>query len=189
MYEFRARDFIGGHPAIDFVNTVTARNAVPVDRLDDYAAVTRWAALSSLSLRLEPVYGPEADAELRRCKALREALHATLTAVIDTHPVPSPAAVRLQTQWRHATAHAELDLSVHPFTVRFDQHGPVVSLPRRRLAAAAVELLTDLSRERLHRCPGERCGWLFLDASKAGRRRWCDMATCGTYDKNRRRRT
>jgi hypothetical protein len=35
----------------------------------------------------------EADAELRRCKALREAPHATLAAVIDTHPALSRAAV------------------------------------------------------------------------------------------------
>ena len=28
--------------------------------------------------------------------------------------------------------------------------------------------------------------WLFLDTSKAGRRRWCDMADCGNAAKSRR---
>ncbi|MFH9585335.1 CGNR zinc finger domain-containing protein [Streptomyces luteogriseus] len=29
----------------------------------------------------------------------------------------------------------------------------------------------------VRRCPGQDCGWLFLDES--GRRRWCSLVTCG----------
>jgi predicted RNA-binding Zn ribbon-like protein len=32
-------------------------------------------------------------------------------------------------------------------------------------------------------CPGDSCGWLFLDPR--GRRRWCIMATCGNRSKVR----
>ncbi|WP_028045340.1 ABATE domain-containing protein [Cellulomonas sp. URHE0023] len=189
-HEFRPRDFVGGHPAIDFVNTVTARNtATPDDWLDSYATLLRWASLSDLAL---PAVGAEvgqgdAEAELRRCRTLREALHATLASVQDDGPVPPKAALTLETSWRLAAAHARLDLSTTPFRLRYDQDGPPLSVARRALAAAAVELLVDLPRERLRTCPGERCGWMFLDVSKAGRRRWCDMATCGTGAKNRRR--
>ena len=38
--------------------------------------------------------------------------------------------------------------------------------------------------ERVGECPS--CGWLFLDTSRNGRRRWCSMATCGSRDKARR---
>jgi predicted RNA-binding Zn ribbon-like protein len=40
--------------------------------------------------------------------------------------------------------------------------------------------------KRLKLCDGPNCSWLFLDTSKAGRRRWCDMADCGNAAKSRR---
>lgn len=190
MHEFRPRDFVGGHPVIDFVNTVTARNAEPVDWLERYAALQQWAAMSALDVQAAPATGAEAAAELHRCTALREAVHAVLTAVIDGAAVPSDAAATLASNWREAAEHAQLEVATYPFVLRFDgSGGPGHDLTRlrRRLAADAVDLLTHLPRERLRRCPGPRCGWLFLDSSKAGRRRWCDMTTCGTHDKNRRR--
>jgi predicted RNA-binding Zn ribbon-like protein len=39
---------------------------------------------------------------------------------------------------------------------------------------------------RLRICAGNNCSWLFLDRSKAGRLRWCDMAVCGNDAKSRR---
>ena len=188
-HDFRSRDFVGGHPVIDFVNTVTARNtAAPVDWLDSYATLLRWASLSALSI---PAAATTADtdarAELQRCRELRETLHTTMTAVLDGRPVPPAATATLQASWRHAAAHAHLDLTAVPFRLRYDQPGPALSVVRRTVAAAAVQLLIDLPSDRLRACPGDRCGWIFLDTSKSGRRRWCDMATCGTADKNRRR--
>ncbi|TIU06903.1 MAG: CGNR zinc finger domain-containing protein, partial [Mesorhizobium sp.] len=35
-------------------------------------------------------------------------------------------------------------------------------------------------------CP--RCGWLFLDTSRGGKRRWCSMRTCGNREKVSRHR-
>lgn len=42
-------------------------------------------------------------------------------------------------------------------------------------------LLHHASWSRIGECPS--CGWLFLDSSKGGRRKWCDMAMCGSRDK------
>jgi predicted RNA-binding Zn ribbon-like protein len=56
------------------------------------------------------------------------------------------------------------------------------------VALSAAELLTGAELSRVGRCPGERCGWLFLDTSRSGRRQWCDMATCGNVAKVRRHR-
>lgn len=53
---------------------------------------------------------------------------------------------------------------------------------------AATELATSPALERVRSCPGEDCGWLFLDTSKAGRRRWCSMAICGNRLKTKRHR-
>ena len=49
---------------------------------------------------------------------------------------------------------------------------------------AAHGLLIGGDYERIKKCPA--CGWVFIDKSKGGRRRWCSMDTCGTIDKSRR---
>lgn len=189
-HDFQARDFVGGNPVIDFVNTVTARNSVPLDWLDGHPALLRWAAMSGLPAFGEG--GPSGEAELQLCKELREALHTILASVIDRHSVPREATQVLQANWREAYTHARLDASTRASSilqVRRDPDSSEVGAVRWALTVAAVDLVTsELPGERLRRCPGEHCGWLFLDSSKAGRRRWCDMATCGTADKNRRRR-
>jgi predicted RNA-binding Zn ribbon-like protein len=49
---------------------------------------------------------------------------------------------------------------------------------------AASELLTSDEMARVKRCPG--CGWLFLDTSRNGMRRWCSMEDCGSEAKSKR---
>ncbi|HUZ19614.1 MAG TPA: CGNR zinc finger domain-containing protein [Acidimicrobiales bacterium] len=38
---------------------------------------------------------------------------------------------------------------------------------------------------RLKACRNDACRWAFCDRSHAGRKAWCDMATCGNRIKNR----
>ena len=51
---------------------------------------------------------------------------------------------------------------------------------------SARELLADPSR--IKECEGEECGWVFVDATKSGTRRWCSMASCGARAKMKRYR-
>jgi predicted RNA-binding Zn ribbon-like protein len=37
-------------------------------------------------------------------------------------------------------------------------------------------------------CANEECRWVFHDTSRSGRRKWCDMATCGNRAKVARHR-
>jgi predicted RNA-binding Zn ribbon-like protein len=39
---------------------------------------------------------------------------------------------------------------------------------------------------RLRQCANPECGWLFLDNSKSGNRRWCSMSSCGNRAKAHR---
>jgi predicted RNA-binding Zn ribbon-like protein len=57
---------------------------------------------------------------------------------------------------------------------------------RARLLWSAAELLTGPRRERVRQCDNPECRYLFLDASKAGNRRWCDMSSCGNRAKAHR---
>lgn len=53
-------------------------------------------------------------------------------------------------------------------------------------SAADALILGELSRVR--RCADPRCQRVFFDNTKNGRRRWCDMATCGNRAKAARHR-
>lgn len=55
-----------------------------------------------------------------------------------------------------------------------------------RLAVQASELLTSGDLSRLRVCATPDCDWLFLDTSKNGRRRWCQMNVCGAREKVKR---
>lgn len=46
---------------------------------------------------------------------------------------------------------------------------------------SAFELLLSPRLDRVGSC--DRCGWLFLDITKNGRRRWCSMEECGSAAK------
>lgn len=58
----------------------------------------------------------------------------------------------------------------------------------RHVRWAVVESAMDLLRQgpldRIGECPS--CGWLFVDTSRNGRRRWCSMAMCGNRVKSAR---
>jgi predicted RNA-binding Zn ribbon-like protein len=52
---------------------------------------------------------------------------------------------------------------------------------------SAADLLSSERRLRIKQCEDPRgCGWLFLDESRAGTRRWCSMGDCGNRAKAHR---
>jgi predicted RNA-binding Zn ribbon-like protein len=51
---------------------------------------------------------------------------------------------------------------------------------------SAADLVTSPDVSRIRECGAPDCNWLFLDRSRGGRRRWCDMSTCGNRAKARR---
>ncbi len=52
---------------------------------------------------------------------------------------------------------------------------------------ATAQLLTSPDAAQLRVCGGPGCGWVYVDRSRNGLRRWCEMQTCGTHEKSRRR--
>jgi predicted RNA-binding Zn ribbon-like protein len=51
---------------------------------------------------------------------------------------------------------------------------------------SAGDLLVGDRAGRVRLCANEKCGWLFLDDSKSGTRRWCSMSSCGNRAKAHR---
>jgi predicted RNA-binding Zn ribbon-like protein len=193
-HEFRSRDLIGGHVAIDLINTVTARNADPIDWLDGFPRLLEWAKLSGQfdrpALReLKRLYDahPRAAARaLDRTRTLREALHDVLSEIAREHAAPATALRDLEEHWKEAVAHARPDVSGGRVRMVLDLETSGLDYLTHELALRSLDLLEDLPAHRTRVCAGSACGWVFIDRSKAGRRRWCDMATCGNAEKSRR---
>ena len=65
--------------------------------------------------------------------------------------------------------------------------------PTGEALARAVQPLVDAiaggDTGRFRICANDGCRWVFEDTSRAGRRRWCDMSSCGNRAKVRRYRS
>ena len=57
-----------------------------------------------------------------------------------------------------------------------------------RIATPLVEAIAGHETDRFRICANDDCRWVFEDESRAGRRRWCDMSSCGNRAKVRRYR-
>jgi predicted RNA-binding Zn ribbon-like protein len=51
---------------------------------------------------------------------------------------------------------------------------------------SAADLLTGDAAKRLRLCSNDKCLYLFVDNSRSGARRWCDMKACGNRAKAHR---
>ena len=193
-HDFDATDFVAGDPALDFVNTVTARDAEPRDWLDGYPRLLDWAGHAGLlpdktlralarRAKADPAAAKKA---LARAKALREAMYEILEGLVWSRVPAGGSLALLRKHWlAGAAAHhfhfddGRLARHIPGDTADFDLIAAIV-------AWRMVEHVLPTPSERLRLCAGPECSWLFVDRSKAGRRRWCDMAVCGNAAKSRR---
>ncbi|MBZ9813232.1 CGNR zinc finger domain-containing protein [Mesorhizobium sp. CA7] len=56
------------------------------------------------------------------------------------------------------------------------------------IAWSALDLLRGDELSRLKQCPPHDCRWLFIDRTKNGSRRWCEMNSCGNRAKKQSHR-
>jgi predicted RNA-binding Zn ribbon-like protein len=183
---------VGGHPALDLVNTVEPRFAVPDPRewLTTPDALLTWAQRAGLvdPQESEPIRAAwdledNADRALRETVEIREALYRALLATVEPGTDPTQALEFLSHRW--ATAAGRSALTIGRLKVGVS---PGLTIPDR-LAQAAVDLMTRSDLDHLRACPPEQggCGWLFLDHSRNRSRKWCEMdGACGAQAKARR---
>jgi predicted RNA-binding Zn ribbon-like protein len=180
-------ELAGGHPALDFLNTihdwtVTERR----DYLVAFGDAIRFGEAAGVLTRAEArrLARMRGGPELGRLRHLRASLERIFRAWVDAQPAgPSDLAdlagalveVARATRFRGArgaTLRREVTL---------DAAG--VAALRLRIVDAAAGLLTSAQLERVKACP--TCGWFFLDTSKNRSRRWCSMDTCGASAKSK----
>lgn len=126
---------------------------------------------------------PASAAELRRARALRDAVHRLFSSVSWDHEPAGKDLALLMHTYTEAVKHASLLAREVSYQLDWPAQDP--RRVRYAVASDAIALLQDPRLlKRVSRCPGRGCGWLFLNTS--GRRRWCSMSTCGSREKMRR---
>jgi predicted RNA-binding Zn ribbon-like protein len=179
-------DLVGGHAALDFVNTIHDwLAAAPKDYLETYRDAVRFGEAAGVLTRSEGrrLGAAAPRRELVRLRRLRTRLERVYRALI-TQKAPSPEDLGLLAEVAAEAARAGLLRRVNGRLARVievERAGPAAL--RLRLIEAAMALLTSPAMARVKSCPS--CGWFFLDKSRNGSRRWCQMATCGNNAKAR----
>lgn len=121
-------------------------------------------------------------AELRRARALRDAVYRLFSAISRAQQPAGEDLDVLMSNYVEAVREASLTAGEDFYKLDWNARDPRTI--RYAVATDAIALLQDSGLKRVCRCPGRDCGWLFLNTS--GRRRWCSMSTCGSREKMRR---
>ena len=191
-----AFELTGGRLCLDLANTRDERGTDhPRELLPRYEDLLNWGVQArairpadAAALRGHAVSRQIAASEaLRRATEVREAIFRLFSALADGLEAPPDALTvlnrslsealgkrclgrhgrRLVWEWRQA-ARPELDQVLWPVIL------------------SAADLLTSSDLDRVRRCAGTGCAWLFIDTSKNRTRRWCDMSVCGNRAKAKR---
>ncbi|HEV7807020.1 MAG TPA: ABATE domain-containing protein [Solirubrobacteraceae bacterium] len=180
--------WLGGRPALDFVNTLRERWWRNVETLATPVDLVRWLERASL---LPPASRVRASpALLRAARELRESIDVALVAVIAGDPVPA-SALETVDGWLPAALVPETLVAGADGAPLLRPSAPGAPLEHAlgMIALDAARMLgTAEARARVRICASETCSARFYDRSPAAGRLWCSMRGCGNVAKARRHR-
>lgn len=182
---------------LEFVNTDAAAQSPGGDLLRDFDALVSW-------LNAQTALDDERSAGIRRRAQLQPA--AAAATLVDARRVR--AALRLLAERGFTTERVRDDAVVEinrvlgrsAGTRRLERHpdggyarsfvptGDAFAGLMIPIVESAAESLAIEELGRVRRCADVRCYRVFVDATKNGLRRWCDMGTCGNRAKAARHR-
>jgi predicted RNA-binding Zn ribbon-like protein len=182
-------EFVGGSLALDFTNTVHSYGtADPEDDLKTVADLLEWALQAGV-LRDGDVRLAESLREnkvrFRRALTLRELLYDIFSRAAQGKRPSRGALQRFEALYNGAAKNAEFQAESDHYRLTWLETDPLERVVREIIRSAA-ELLTSDALTRVRQCSGEDCSWLFVDNSRNGMRRWCEMRACGNRAKVRR---
>lgn len=189
---------------LDFVNTYHLSGAhrrfrqsaaQGHDHLDSPATALEWfaghdllhaSARDQLLKRYEeaPQEGVEMLARLRR---LRAAMRGALVSAIESRPADLADLAEINRAMRTHYIY-ELVPATDGISLEHRHQGDPVDGAMSRLAESVARELIQGTPERLRICDNPTCREVFKDSSRTGRKRWCDMSTCGNRAKVARHR-
>lgn len=188
-------DLIGGEFCLDFVNTVgNHKGDSPNEHLDDYADLVVWSrhagilsSRATYTLLHESKKRPDDARQVyEQAIVLREALY-RIFAARSTRTAPKGSDLGILNTWLgFALRHTRVIPRGAYFAWGWETLETALDRMLWPIVRSAADLLTSDRVERVRECEGDRCGWLFIDASKNHSRRWCSMGDCGNRAKAQR---
>ena len=175
---------VGLDDTFDFLNTDDLDDGFVVDHLESADGAVRWFAERGL-MHAESIRATAKT--LERIRFVRAALREVTDAVVDGR-APSEDALAAINETMRARAATELVIGPDGVGVGHRHVGDPVDDALARISEPLVTELSAGHPERIRICASDTCAWVFYDESRAGRRRWCDMATCGNRAKAARHR-
>lgn len=187
----------GGHDhaidledAFDFLNTIELDDGALAERLVTFEDAATWLVERGVA------HGPRAfddvpvtrrPAALGRVRKVRDALREVSDAVVHARRA-DPAAIDTVNRALASRERLELLPATDGVAIGHAHVGDPIEDALARIAEPIVREIAAGRTDRVRICESETCRWLFYDESRSGRRRWCDMATCGNRAKARRHR-
>ena len=180
-----ARRWTAGRLCLDFANGA---------QLSTYADLAAWAAeagaapptLARALARAAPRRAPAAAAVLARAEALRAAIAAVMSSVAERRPPPTRALADLNQILIETMGHTHIVRRGPGFAWEWKTGRNGLERLLWPVVRSAAEVLTSTDLAAVRACAAPGCRRLFLDGSRNGSRRWCDMAICGNRAKVQR---
>jgi predicted RNA-binding Zn ribbon-like protein len=174
-------ELIGGHIALDLLNTVSWRldPTRVIDRIATPEALARWCAAVDLpALGTSRPSGP-VKAERGAPGEVVEVREIVYDAVLPIARGLAPGDLQVLQGLLVGALGRATPVAVRPL----DWSGEDLA---DELVLAAGRLVEREDLSRLRECQDGDCGWLFLDRSKNASRRWCSSADCGNRARAKR---
>jgi len=175
----------------DFLNTIELENGFLDDHFKSFEDAAAWllerGVVHRWRIAADRPTGTAADDALARIRSVRGALREVSDAVVHDRPA-DPAALAEVNRALQARERIELVASSGGVSVGHSHVGDPIDDVLARIAEPIVREIGNGHDDRIRICANDTCRWLFYDESRAGRRRWCDMATCGNRAKAQRHR-
>jgi predicted RNA-binding Zn ribbon-like protein len=175
----------------DFLNTVELENGFLEDHFKVFGDAADWllerGIVHSLRIAGSKPSGVAADHALDRIRSVRGAMREVSDAVVHGRRA-DPAALAEVNRALRARERIELVSADDGVSIGHSHVGDPIDDALARLAEPLVDEIQAGNADRVRICANDTCRWIFYDESRAGRRRWCDMASCGNRAKAARHR-
>lgn len=183
---------------IDFINTDAAAQGAGGDLLRDFDALVAWlqqrAAVDDERaggvLRRAVLQPAAAAATLVEARRVRAALRALAERGRSIYKVRDDAVAEINRVLGRSAGTRRLEpVPGGGFTRTFVPTGDAFAGLMIPIVESAADSLLAAELPRVRRCADPRCHRVYLDTTKNGARRWCDMGTCGNRAKAARHRS
>ncbi|MGI8552546.1 MAG: CGNR zinc finger domain-containing protein [Dehalococcoidia bacterium] len=178
-----------------YANTLSWRgSARPAEKLHDLAGLLGWieqsagAGARATEATRDPAHDDQKTVLRIFAEAIvmREVIFRIFSAVAAGARIRDQDFVALKRALAEAPTRNQLERVGDSYAWRVERLRLSVPDILAPVLWSAADLVLNAQHRRIRQCANEQCLWLFVDQSKSGSRRWCDMTSCGNRAKARR---